>query len=201
MIVYISGPMSGIPGFNFNEFYKAEEDIRAKGHEVINPARNKDRVDRVCAIEQRTPTWLDYLLCSLESMRHATTVAVLPGAENSTGATIELMIAERMELGIFDADDIPVEGVVEPPSKMEVIDQKLDRVLENLAEADKILGRIETRLGQYMSVLMSDEPLDLLDRALSTIIDAKNKISPDTTNSLVDDLIRDIRRTLDAGAS
>lgn len=108
MIVYISGPMSGIPGFNFDEFYKAEADILAKGHVVINPARNRDRVDVLYAIEQREPMWLDYLLCSLKSMRNANALAVLPGAENSTGATIERMIAEWMGLGIFDVDDIPV---------------------------------------------------------------------------------------------
>lgn len=36
--VYIAGPMSGIPEFNFPAFYEAEEYLRSLGYDVFNPA-------------------------------------------------------------------------------------------------------------------------------------------------------------------
>jgi hypothetical protein len=39
--IYIAGPMSGIPEFNFPAFFATEEKLRAEGWNVFNPA-NKD---------------------------------------------------------------------------------------------------------------------------------------------------------------
>lgn len=42
--IYIAGPMSGYPNFNFPAFFAAEEKLRAEGWEVFNPAA-KDMED------------------------------------------------------------------------------------------------------------------------------------------------------------
>lgn len=44
--IYIAGPMSGYPEFNFPAFFKAQADLEAQGYKVWNPAA-KDSEDEV----------------------------------------------------------------------------------------------------------------------------------------------------------
>lgn len=43
MKVYISGPMTGLPEFNYPAFFAAAEALEARGYETINPARTEGR--------------------------------------------------------------------------------------------------------------------------------------------------------------
>ena len=36
--IYVAGPMSGLPAFNFPAFHEAAADLRACGFDVVNPA-------------------------------------------------------------------------------------------------------------------------------------------------------------------
>ena len=42
MRIYIAGPMSGLPDFNYPAFNQAEQRLLALGYEVENPATNPD---------------------------------------------------------------------------------------------------------------------------------------------------------------
>lgn len=43
--IYIAGPMTGYPEFNFPAFYEAEEFWTEVGYEVFNPARKDEEYD------------------------------------------------------------------------------------------------------------------------------------------------------------
>lgn len=94
-IVYISGPMTGLPDFNRPAFDAAESLLESKGHRVFNPARHPDGY-----------TWNTYMRLALSDLKHATAVVTLPGHQESRGARLELQIAEALNMKIA-----PIEAV------------------------------------------------------------------------------------------
>jgi hypothetical protein len=82
--VYIAGPMTGLPDFNYPAFNEAAEQLKAAGFEPLNPAAHG------------LPTNLHrsvYLKAGLRLMLDADKVALLPGYQNSPGAQLELHVA------------------------------------------------------------------------------------------------------------
>ena len=92
MIVYIAGPMSGLPDFNYPAFNAAEETLRAAGHHPINPARHGD--------DHRAPDWdwTDYMRRTIRDVTQADAIHLLPGWEKSRGAQLEATIAKALGL-------------------------------------------------------------------------------------------------------
>lgn len=91
MKAYISGPMSGLPNKNRAAFYAAEEELRARGYDVVNPAR-------VVLPEGVEKTWFNYMKKDIADMVWCDEVFVLPGWDRSVGALLECRLA--MQLGI-----------------------------------------------------------------------------------------------------
>lgn len=60
MKVYIAGPMTGYPDFNYPAFFAAQDALIGVGHEPINPARSEGRED--CT------TWLDFMRAALRDL-------------------------------------------------------------------------------------------------------------------------------------
>ncbi|MEM5817103.1 MAG: DUF4406 domain-containing protein [Desulfitobacterium hafniense] len=87
--VYISGPMTGYPDYNFPAFMAAEAKLQELGYEVINPARIK-HIDK--------KNWSLCMRQAATEMLKADQVATLPGWHRSCGARIEVELA--MNLGI-----------------------------------------------------------------------------------------------------
>ena len=75
MIVYIAGPMTGLPDLNYPAFNAAEEALTAAGHAVLNPARNGTIVG--------SNAWQQYMRLSIAQVLQAEAVALLPGWVNS----------------------------------------------------------------------------------------------------------------------
>lgn len=85
MPLYIAGPMTGLPGFNFPEFDRAQADLEELGYAVLNPARHgHSRYGWV---------WEDYLRQALKDVLNSTGVALLPNWEDSKGARLEFHVA------------------------------------------------------------------------------------------------------------
>ncbi len=92
MIVYIAGPMTGLPEYNYPAFYAAEEALTAAGHTVLNPARNGTIVG--------SNAWQQYMRLSIAQVLQAEGVALLPGWLDSRGARLERRIAKALDLQI-----------------------------------------------------------------------------------------------------
>jgi hypothetical protein len=97
--VYISGPMTGYPEFNYPAFRAAEARLSSLGHEPLNPARHPEQA-----------SWADYLRLDLVDVLAADAVAVLPGWECSRGARLEVHVAHALGMTV-----LPVERFEEVP--------------------------------------------------------------------------------------
>ena len=101
MIIYLSGPMSGIPEYNFPAFNAAAARLREMGYGVINPAE----------IEQPDIAWGVCMRNDITELMRADTVALLPGWENSAGSGLEITIALALGMDILDAHTLEPIGL------------------------------------------------------------------------------------------
>ncbi len=113
MRVYLAGPMSGIPYFNYPTFNSAAKALRAAGHIVFNPAEhdvqthgkdisNPDGCEKQAAAEhgfdRRAALKADLAwICD-----HAEAIALLPGWRRSLGATAEHALASALRLQVIE---------------------------------------------------------------------------------------------------
>ena len=95
--VYLSGPMTGLPGLNFPAFNAAASALRAQGLEVVNPAElNPDP----------TMSWEACMRADIKALCDCDTIALLPGWERSKGAHLEVHIAHRLGLQVIAAGEL-----------------------------------------------------------------------------------------------
>jgi len=104
--IYLSGPMTGLPEFNFPAFHAAAARLRALGLDVVNPAE----------INAETGgDWHDYLKADIKALCDCTALALLPGWMHSNGAHLELHIALRLGLRIGTVDEFASAAQVARP--------------------------------------------------------------------------------------
>lgn len=89
--VYISGPMTGLPDFNYPAFNAAAQLLRSEGIEVENPAENPTPECR---------SWAGYMRLALVQICRCDAVLMLPGWEKSKGARLELHVAQQLGLQV-----------------------------------------------------------------------------------------------------
>ena len=92
-IVYISGPMTGLPEQNFPAFNAEAIRLRALGYQVQNPAENA-----AC------DSWEQYMKHDIGQLVRCDWVLMLPGWQRSRGAQIERRLALEIGLAVFYAD-------------------------------------------------------------------------------------------------
>lgn len=105
MRIYIAGPMRGIPEWNFPAFDEAEARWRAAGHVPFSPAQ-VDRALKYDPNEQGEATngHLRHVIqMDIACIMAADAIALLPGWENSRGATVELSLAQFIGIPVYDA--------------------------------------------------------------------------------------------------
>ena len=97
MKVYIAGPMTGLPEFNYPAFFDAARRLEALGHEPINPARSDGR--------EGCKSWLDFMRAALRDVAEADGLAMLDGWQESRGAALEYRLAHELGLDVRRLDE------------------------------------------------------------------------------------------------
>ena len=94
--VYISGPMTGLPLFNYPKFFGLAGLIAKEyGCRVLNPARHPNRME-----------YEEYMRLADDDIHHSTVVIMLDGWEESWGAQTEYRLALLRGCRIFSEDDL-----------------------------------------------------------------------------------------------
>ena len=91
--LYVAGPMSGYPRFNYPAFFDAEHLLRTSGYDVLNPARNP-----------KQHSWDGYMRAAIRQVLDADGLAVLPDWQMSAGAALEVHIAHTLRVPVHSVD-------------------------------------------------------------------------------------------------
>lgn len=99
-MIYIAGPMTGLPEFNYPAFRAAEVELKGRGHGTLNPV-DAEKYNRTGAPQ----TWDWYMRHALGMVIRADALCLLPGWHNSKGAQVEVTVAEALSLDIRPYDE------------------------------------------------------------------------------------------------
>lgn len=97
--IYVAGPMSGLPDFNYPAFHAAAATLRGMGHTVLNPAENP---------APPCGTWQGYMRMALAQLVQCNCVVLLPGWADSRGALIERKLAQVLGMEVVSSVLDPV---------------------------------------------------------------------------------------------
>lgn len=95
--LYVAGPMTGLPEFNFPAFHAAAAALRARGFEVENPAENP---------APPCGSWLAYMRMAVVQVAKVDGLILLPGWEQSRGARVEFALATGLGLEVHRLDAV-----------------------------------------------------------------------------------------------
>jgi hypothetical protein len=104
--VYVAGPMTGLPEFNFPAFHAAAGQLRARGLAVENPAENP---------APSCGSWLAYMRMAVQQVSKVDGLILLPGWEKSRGARVEFNLAVGLGLSVMTLDEALAQFVEHHP--------------------------------------------------------------------------------------
>lgn len=96
MLFYLSGPMTGLPDFNYPAFNENAAWLRAKGLQVINPAENFGGNEELPREE--------YMRRDVEDLLRADAIILMDDWYKSAGSRLELEIAKQIGLEVWRLD-------------------------------------------------------------------------------------------------
>lgn len=93
--VYISGAITGVD--NYEELFKnAEDELKAKGYDVVNPVTIEQNHDN---------TWNSFMRVDLKAMLDCDAIYMLSNYKTSRGANIELNLAKELDFEVIYEDE------------------------------------------------------------------------------------------------
>jgi len=140
--VYLAGPMSNIPQFNFPAFFAAAEQLRAAGFEVVSPAEIDNAEDKGAALastdgDMRTienkKTWGDFLARDVKLLADTGIqgIVFLPNWQDSKGAKLEAFVGLLQGFKFWEYED----GFAYCVTSRSVIDAISDAIRPNLKDS------------------------------------------------------------------
>lgn len=93
--LYLCGPMTGLPEFNYPAFDAAAAALRQAGYTVVSPAED--------GLPVHAP-WNHHMRLAIAKLCACGAVATLPGLENSRGAQLEIHIATTLGMRVASVD-------------------------------------------------------------------------------------------------
>lgn len=110
---YLAGPMSGHPQFNFPAFFKAAENLRTEGYNVVNPAELDEEIERHEAMKSpdgahgsldHVKTWRQCLRRDVDIVLddNCAGIILLEGWEQSKGARMETYNAAAVDVPLYE---------------------------------------------------------------------------------------------------
>lgn len=91
--IYIAGPMTGLPEFNYPAFHAAEKMLNGIGFHAVSPARLFEG--------QLGLPWTTYMRAGVKALCDCQLVYALCGHETSRGAQVELALASTLGIPII----------------------------------------------------------------------------------------------------
>lgn len=94
--IYIAGPMTGLPDNNYPAFHEAAARLRKRCWHVENPAESPaPHVDAAC-------NWTAYMRMGFSQLMTCHAIYLLPGWQQSKGASLECLVAQKLGLVIYE---------------------------------------------------------------------------------------------------
>lgn len=90
-LIYLAGPMTGLPEFNYPLFISTAQRLRRAGFTVVNPAENG---------LPATAPWAAHMRRDLHAMLDCQGVALLPDWQASRGACLEVEVATALSMPV-----------------------------------------------------------------------------------------------------
>lgn len=215
-ILYLSGPMTGYPEWNFPAFDQARTFLRERGFAVLCPAESDRELgfDEKAGIAAWTPEYREEAARrDARMISHADAVAVLRGFTRSNGARVELMLARWIGLPVVAAfaPDYELTSSVDEWLRFDRLDDDLrefegirvrkrreDEISPETAKEDPI--RVALSLVGIGDPMHDDDPLGGVDpkpkvsRRRAMLDEAANLVDGDR-NASYGDPSQDFRRT------
>jgi hypothetical protein len=103
MKIYISGPMTGHPDYNFRSFFDAEELILKLGHTALNPAWQDGYTfeEAKKSAKIKGHSWGQYMREDLKMLMMAEGIVLLDGWRESKGAKLEAIVAGALDMQFY----------------------------------------------------------------------------------------------------
>lgn len=98
MLIYLSGPMTGISNFNYPAFDAAAQTLRSLGFEVMNPAEFFNG-------QTGLPKTV-YMKKDIAAILQAEAVLLLAGWRESAGARMEILVAQACGIPIYELEEM-----------------------------------------------------------------------------------------------
>lgn len=107
--IYLSGPMTGYPDYNYPAFDHAAAKLRALGYNVLNPAEDFEG-DTELAYEE-------YIRKDIKHVLTADLLVLLEGWEGSAGSHLEVAVAVGIGMPVALVEDV----LIDDPDEMSCI--------------------------------------------------------------------------------